>query len=853
MVPIRCAAGDSERDQNQEDASGPKRARHPSASQQQQLGFAGNHAVQQQQQPGFAGIHAVQQQQQLGFAGNHAVQQQQLGSAGNHAVQQQQLGFAGNHAVQQQQQLTFAGNHAVQQQQQLGSAGNHAVQQQQQAADGEYVEEDVTWVAEQIEGNIRGGNARAASLLLKLLPTSDAAAGLLVKPFTMAVERGMVALARKLLLKGAEVDMRAPIVSPSGGTIARDRPVTFAARMGNAELVQLLLEHGAKPYCDGEDTGDTPEPPLVPAVLNGHVAVAKLLLDYGTPVEGYPVAKEERLLGMAAAKRNLAMVQLLVEKGAAVETAAAELEAHKYSSHSSSSNSNSNSSSGCISDDSIAFYAMEEPNRRSTPLFRAVAGGYLEVVGELLDRGAAVDGGKFNRPLVRAAEAGSLQMVQLLLGKGAAVNVVEGVTRGITPLYAAVVEGHIDIARELLKAGADAEGSKARRPLAAAAESGRVEMVQLLLECKASLHLEEQKQRHSGGPALHIAVQNRDVAIMSVLLAEAEVAVDVGPEERPLSVAAGDGWVEGIELLLQHGAALEAAVDSMHGGGPLYRAARAGFYKVVELLLARGAKPDGGGTHVYRHPYSVRQRPLHAAIESRNIAVVKQLVEAGAALNAEEDAGWSPLHVAMTNPRICGIDIIDYLLKAKGPGGQGPHINACHGDHGIALLQAMEYDKGYEVVEQLLQGGAKVDLRRANSRRPLQYADGDPLILRLLLPYGAKATDAADRGMHLLHKFCEKANEEGVRCLVNAGAAVDIRRSDDKHWRPLQVAVREGHSAIVKLLLSAGAAMELPRDGETKMPMRLAARFPRSEKYRGILAILQGEQGRRAARTAAAQ
>jgi ankyrin repeat protein len=73
---------------------------------------------------------------------------------------------------------------------------------------------------------------------------------------------------------------------------------------------------------------------------------------------------------------------------------------------------------------------------------------------------------------------------------------------------------------------------------------------------------------------------------------------------------------------------------------PLGLAAFFGHPETVQLLVERGA--DLG--QVARNPMKIQ--PLHAATASRNAAVVKILVAAGAPVDAAQQEGWTPLHAA---------------------------------------------------------------------------------------------------------------------------------------------------------------------------------------------------------------
>lgn len=79
---------------------------------------------------------------------------------------------------------------------------------------------------------------------------------------------------------------------------------------------------------------------------------------------------------------------------------------------------------------------------------------------------------------------------------------------------------------------------------------------------------------------------------------------------------------------------------SSDGFFPLGLAAFFGHPDTVRLLLERGADV----TLVARNPMKIQ--PLHAAAASRNLEVVRLLLDAGAPVHTGQQEGWTPLHAA---------------------------------------------------------------------------------------------------------------------------------------------------------------------------------------------------------------
>jgi ankyrin repeat protein len=119
----------------------------------------------------------------------------------------------------------------------------------------------------------------------------------------------------------------------------------------------------------------------------------------------------------------------------------------------------------------------------------------------------------------------------------------------------------------------------------------------------------------------------------------------------PLHKAAAQGNKDVVELLLSHGADVNAK-DNKLGYTPLHWAVRADNKDVAELLLSHGADVNAKNKH--------GETPLHKA---DNKDVVELLLSHGADVNAKSNQNYTPLSRALAwNYK----DIIDLLRQHGG-------------------------------------------------------------------------------------------------------------------------------------------------------------------------------------------
>ena len=235
------------------------------------------------------------------------------------------------------------------------------------------------------------------------------------------------------------------------------------------------------------------------------------------------------------------------------------------------------------------------------------------------------------------------------------------------PLHQASLNGHVEVLRVLLDAGADKEATNAwgSRPLHMAAGEGHLEALRLLLKARADMAAESEH-----GQALHAAAFGGHVDVVRLLVesgADREGVTSAGhsfspPNDspgglRPVHMAVGEGHVEVVRLLLAAGA--EADKEDSEGFRPLHEAAQQGYVEIVSLLLEFLANQEAEDQEGHR--------PLHLAVLGSNLEVVRLLLDKAADSNARTHEGHTPYELAVVYHEDAVVQLLREAVEKRVP------------------------------------------------------------------------------------------------------------------------------------------------------------------------------------------
>ncbi|KAJ5357020.1 hypothetical protein N7517_011629 [Penicillium concentricum] len=386
--------------------------------------------------------------------------------------------------------------------------------------------------------------------------------------------------------------------------------------------------------------------------------------------------------------------------------------------------------------------------------------------------------------LTLAARVDCTSICKTLVEKGADLNQkVEGQDYG-SALHAAAHQGHTETVKYLLEAGADVnmtvENGKHGSALVAALASEKVDTAKFLIQ-KAGADV---NQTHT----LKEEEEDEDLEPVVVL--------------TPIALAAKIKGTELLKILVDAGANMNVSKQS---GNALSVAIRFHNFEGAKYLIQK-AKADVNLPILEASFCTLLER---ASTDSRNLEIVKCLVEAGAEVNPSEcGEHGTPLAAAAygTNNanKASSIEIVKYLVNA------GADIHK--GDDKRSPVSLAVLGQDIKVLEYLVEVGAELNVPEEFEQSIRSgFLEG----VKYLIQKGADANKPLAEGDHgtvLEYTAAQDRTLDITKALVGAGADVNLLSQNGVYGSPLAAAVASylgGDVNTVKYLIQKGADVNL--------------------------------------------
>ena len=386
-----------------------------------------------------------------------------------------------------------------------------------------------------------------------------------------------------------------------------------------------------------------------------------------------------------------------------------------------------------------------------------------------------------------AASMGNLELLKTLIHSSSDINAQD--KTGRTPLHLAVQNDHARCVRYLLFSHAepDRRDDAMKTPINYAAGASEISFM-------LNNGWDIESKNAAGKTALLFFIERQRPGIVQSLLEQGAKKDYRGPVNEgatPLTMAADQGYIRIVSLLLDHGADVNYQSDRKDTA--LTNAARQGHMAVVRKLLEYNADID----ITNKIGFDAGMEAVYHAHD----AVAVLLIERGISLSNVSRDSRTMIQMAGENgtPRT-----LEAILK------RNPKLIHVRNNHGFTALHE-SCSHGHEAcVEICLRYGARTEIRTENNEglSPLHLAagKGHPPIIRRLVESGADIEARCSAMLTPLYTAVFRQRVYAVRELLSLGANANAQELVKALWTCLYKAVHSGNREIVRLLIQEGGA-----------------------------------------------
>ncbi|KAL8599950.1 hypothetical protein ACOMHN_050252 [Nucella lapillus] len=390
--------------------------------------------------------------------------------------------------------------------------------------------------------------------------------------------------------------------------------------------------------------------------------------------------------------------------------------------------------------------------------------------------------------------------------------------QGISPLHMAAIHNQVEIARELITAGANLRciDNEQSTPLHYACTEGNVELVQLLFEAGAKtpeawvmISNMVTDQDIESSTCLHLAVDSGHYEVAKLVLEKrAEVNRPRKHYMYPLHLSAMSGDIRIARLLVENSARIDVVNDEQ--ATALHKAASLNHTEVVKFLVDRGARINRRDKDNYT--------PLLLAVTYGHVETVELLLQKGADYTAVDKYDKTVIYLAAEENKLA---VLEKLLSYP-PLKKLINVN----DQYDASPLHIGAQQGYlDIVKSLLKHGADIDCKNEEEQTPVHLAAkfGRTNIVREIVHMDKTVLhDEDDNSNTALHLAAQYGHNKVAAVLLELGADVSARNYSQ--WTPLDLAASKGWTKTCSVLLNNDAPVD-PTDKNKTTALHLAACF----------------------------
>ncbi|ECG8590104.1 ankyrin repeat domain-containing protein [Salmonella enterica subsp. salamae] len=196
--------------------------------------------------------------------------------------------------------------------------------------------------------------------------------------------------------------------------------------------------------------------------------------------------------------------------------------------------------------------------------------------------------------------------------------------------------------------------------------------------------------------------------------------------------------------------------------------------------------------------------PINNAAFFGDIEKVRELIKLGVDIDARGDLGYTALHHAVYQGYV---DIVRLLLES----GSNIYLETELGNSVFDLAIMVERYDIHKILSDYSSPKLKVTLSELLVNYSKRYFYGDTIDLESI----------TECGEYPIHIAVKRKKIDEVRCLINAGANLNVKTDDGLEFTPLHYSIGKKCFEIMRLLLKNNAAYEL-KSGMGYSPLDLA-------------------------------